>query len=158
MCPLRRVEDSQAGPQALGILVPPGRRTIVIVRPRALIWDLVLMRADNAATGLPFEDLSQKEAAATAENLFGALENWYSGGPGGMQTACWPNGESHWVKAELGSFTLAACLRIPGQPYRPMQFKKMEEAGEAADALATVLFPAINCDQEVYFNTRHFAR
>jgi hypothetical protein len=31
MCPLRRVEDDRAGPSALGILVPPGRRTFLIV-------------------------------------------------------------------------------------------------------------------------------
>ena len=29
MCPLRRVEDADAGPDAVGILVPPGRRTVV---------------------------------------------------------------------------------------------------------------------------------
>ena len=158
MSPLRRVKDSQAGPHALGILVPPGRRTIVIVRPRALIWDLVVTEEKLALTGSPFQEWTQKEAADAAVKLFRALDEWYSGGPGGMETHCCPTGESHWVKAHLGSFALVACLRIPGQPYRPMHFKKRIEANEAAEALATVLFPAINCDQEVYFNTRNFER
>jgi hypothetical protein len=152
------VEDSQAGPHALGILVPPGRRTVVIVRPRALIWDLVVTQENPALAGSPFQEWSQRDAADAAENLFRALEEWYSGGPGGIETRCCPTGESHWVKAHLGSFSLVACLRIPGQPYRPMHFKKRNEASEAAGALASVLFPAINCDQEVYFNTRHFER
>ncbi len=30
----RRVEGEEAGPDALGILVPPGKRTFVILRPR----------------------------------------------------------------------------------------------------------------------------
>src|SRR5207302_3778230 len=62
MCPLRRVEDAHAGPHAVGILVPPGRRTVVIVRPRALIWDLLLTGERNSLTGSPFQELTQEEA------------------------------------------------------------------------------------------------
>jgi hypothetical protein len=158
MCPLRRVEDSEAGPHAVGILVPPGRRTIVVVRPRALIWDLVVTHEELPLVGSPFRELGQEEAADTAENLFQALEDWYAGGAGGMETSCCRIGETRWVKANLGCFRLVACLRIPGQPYRPMQFRNEGEANEAAEALASVLFPAINQDQEVYFNKHHFTR
>ena len=41
MAPFRHVEGNQAGPNALGILLPPGRRTLVVVRPRSLAWDLI---------------------------------------------------------------------------------------------------------------------
>ena len=37
----RRVEPHQAGARALGILVPPGPKTVVILRPRGLDWDLL---------------------------------------------------------------------------------------------------------------------
>jgi hypothetical protein len=39
-----------------------------------------------------------------------------------------------------------------------MHFKSESQATEAASALANVLFPATDQDQEVYFNTRHFSR
>lgn len=157
MCPLRRVEDVDADPNALGILVPPGRRTVLIVRPRALIWDMLLTR-QGVHTDSPFRQMNQQEAAEAARGLFHALEDWYSGGPGAMQTLFCPSGESYWVGATLGPFNLLACPRIPGQPYRPMHFRSEAQASEAADALASVLFPSCDRDQEVYFNTRHFAR
>ena len=151
MCPLRRVEDADAAPDAVGILVPPGKRTVVIIRPRALIWDLLLTDECRLHTGLPFRELCQEEAEEAACEIFDALDAWFSGGPGGMETQPSPAGEGYWVRARVGPFALLACLRIPGQPYRPLQWK-------AAATLATVLFPSDDREQEIYFNTRHFMR
>src|SRR5262245_63950954 len=66
----RRVEAEQAGPAALGILIPPSRRTFVILRPRALPWDLLLC---HGADDLGFRDLSHDEASAAAQGVYRAL-------------------------------------------------------------------------------------
>jgi hypothetical protein len=151
------VEDAEAGPYAVGILVPPGKRTIVIVRPRALIWDLILTDDGSRLTGSPFRELNQKEAAEAARGIYQALDAWFAGGPGGMDTQPSAGGGGYWVRARAGPFALLACLRVPGQPYRPLYFKSAKDAGETAAALATVLFPSTDQDQEIYFNTRHFS-
>ena len=70
MCPLRRVEDHRAGPSALGILVPPGRRTFLILRPRALSWDLLLLRPNGAQA---FREMPQNEATTLVLALYHAL-------------------------------------------------------------------------------------
>ena len=62
MSHFRRVDDERAGSAALGILVPPSRRTFVILRPRSLEWDLPLIRADGA-----FHDMSREEASVVAD-------------------------------------------------------------------------------------------
>ena len=156
MCPLRLVEDADAGPHAMGILVPPGRRTVVILRPRALIWDLLLSDECVPLAGPVFRELTQRDAAEAARGIYRALEEWFSGGPGGMKTQRGPAGQGYWVRARAGPFCLLACLRVPGQPYRPLHFRSAIDAGEAAATLATVLFPTADREQEIYFNTRHF--
>ncbi|HXG10681.1 MAG TPA: hypothetical protein VNK04_13065 [Gemmataceae bacterium] len=155
MSPLRRVFGERAGPQALGILVPPGRRTVLILRPRALAWDLLLIQPGAAAE--PFRELERSEAEAAAEQLCRALEEWAGGGPGRVEAVPLPGG-GHCVRADVGAFPLIACLRRPGQPYRPMVFANADEAHAAATAIAAVLCPAAGRVQEVYFNTRHFRR
>ena len=156
MCPLRLVEDADAGSDAVGILVPPGKRTVVILRPRALIWDLLLTEEALAHAGSPFRELTQTEACAAARGVFDGLKEWFSGGPGGMEVQSSPAGAGYWVRARTGPITLLACLRIPGQPYRPLHFKSAMDARETAATLATVLFPTADREQEIYFNTRHF--
>src|SRR5262245_34084116 len=79
MCPLRRVSDQQAGPGALGILLPPGERTVLIVRPRSLPLDLLLVQG---AAGTAFRELTKTEAAGVALGFLTALESWNRGGPG----------------------------------------------------------------------------
>jgi hypothetical protein len=76
MCPLRRVEDHRAGPSALGILVPPGRRTFLVLRPRALSWDLLLLRPGSMNA---FRELAPAEASCLAHELLEALRKWSEG-------------------------------------------------------------------------------
>jgi hypothetical protein len=120
--PFRVVAGDQAGPAALGILAPPGRRT-----------------------------------EAAVEVLQQALERWHGGGAGQVQPVPAGEGAGYLVRALVEGIPLLACLRQPGQPYRPQVFTSLEEAGQAADAIRGVLCPA-GVEQELYFNHRHFAR
>jgi hypothetical protein len=153
MCPLRHVEDQQAGPSALGILVPPGRRTFLILRPRSLPWDLLLARPD-AADG--FRELRREEANASAQELYRALGNWSNGAAGRVEEIACPDGSGFWLRVSVGSFALLACARQPGQAYQPLTFADAEAALTAAGQIRSILCPRIGIDQEVYLNTRHF--
>jgi hypothetical protein len=150
---LRHVSGEQAGPTAVGILLPPGARTVLIVRPRALSWDLLLVQGVASAS---FRELIAHEAAAVAHDFYRALEAWNSGGPGHVAAVATGTG-GYLVWADVGDFALVACERLPGQPYRPAVFAA-EEARQAASLLGAALRPPPPAQQEVYFNTRHFAR
>jgi hypothetical protein len=146
MCPLRRVEADAAGPNALGVLVPPGRRTFLILRPRALAWDLVLLSPGEPA----FLDLSPDEARPLVGRLVQALLEWNAGGQGAVETP------GRRVQACVGPFRLLACPRRPGEPYRPLTLPDAAAAEAAARAVAAVLRPPPGVEQEYYLNTRHF--
>jgi hypothetical protein len=145
----RRVEDAQAGPTALGILVPPSRRTFLILRPRSLAFDLVLLRqADDTL----FRELSHDEASAAAHHLSRALNERAAGG-----IEIVPNAEDgSWLRVQVGSLFLIACRRAPGKPYEPLFFADADAAQDAAARLSAILCPPAGTEQELYFNTRHF--
>jgi hypothetical protein len=148
----RRVEGEQAGPTALGILVPPGRRTFVILRPRGLPWDLLLCRD---AEELAFRDLAHDEASAAAQALYKGLREWTEGGPGAVEVVAGCEGCR--LRVRVGPLVLVACLRRPGQPYAALLCPE-PDARAAAGRLAAVLCPPGSAEQEVYFNTRFFDR
>lgn len=156
---LRRVEASRAGANALGVLLPPGRPTVLILRPRALPWDLLLVRSgESAQKGTPFLHLDREDATTMTEGLLRALERWRRGGPGRVDPAFAADGQGYWVQALVGSFPLLVCERRPGQPYRPTTFATPEEAQAAARAATQALCPEGDDEQEVYVNTRHFGK
>jgi hypothetical protein len=146
----RRVEGEQAGSGALGILVPPARRTFVILRPRALPLDLVLLREGGDTA---FRELAHDEASAAAQALWRALRD----GAVAVEVRAESEGPICRLVAEVGPFALVACLRQPGQPYRPFAGAEAE-ARHLGAALATVLAPPEGGEQELYFNTRCFER
>ncbi len=150
----RRVEGEQAGSSALGILIPPSRRTFVILRPRSLPWDLLLCRGPD---DLVFRDLVHDEASAAALSLFRALREWTTGGPGAVEAVAGADGAGHRLRITIGPFVLLACLRVPGQPYAAAICTE-DEARAARHALISLLCPAEGVEQEVYFNTRFFER
>jgi hypothetical protein len=154
----RRVNGDQAGPGALGLLVPPGRRTLLIVRPRALAWDLVIVHSSRK-TGptTSFREFGRDEALAASEGLYLALEEWTAGGPGRVEAAP-AAGAGYVVLAQIGIFPLLVCSRKPGRPYEPLVFPELPEAQQAAAAVAVALRPAAGTEREIYFNTHHFAR
>jgi hypothetical protein len=156
MCALRRVADDQAGPAALGILVPTGRRTFLILRPRSLSWDLLLLRAPG---GTAFREMGREEATAAAHAFAQALERWSLGSAGGaVETVPAPEGQGFLLRAGVEGFHLLACSRRPGQAYQPAVFADADSARAAADQLASVLCPPAGVEQELYCNTRNFAR
>lgn len=146
-----RVDGKQAGPEAIGVLTPPGRRTMVIVRPRALAWDLLPMNA--AANGAPFREVSRAEAPALAEQVCTALEALQPG----ARIEPIASGEGYHVRASVGSFVLQVCARIPGEPYQPLVFASLDEALAAAEDVRNALIPSGNT-RELYLNTQNFAR
>jgi hypothetical protein len=157
MSAFRRVNDDQAGPAALGLLTPPGQRTLVILRPRALAWDLLVVHSDRrSGPTTTFREFGRAEAEAASEGLFLALEKWSGGGAGSVEAV--PAGDSYHVRVQVGIFPLLVCLREPGKPYRPLVLTQREEAEQAARALLRVLCPSAGAGQEVYFNRRHFGR
>lgn len=159
MAALRRVDAQRAGPEALGVLLPPGKPTVLILRPRSLPWDLLLIRrGEGSERGTPFLHLDRADATSMTEGLLRALEKWYRGGPGAVEAALAADGQGTWVQAQLGSFPLLVCERQAGKPYRPAAFATPEEAQQAAAAVAKALRPPEEGDQEVYVNTRFFGR
>jgi hypothetical protein len=158
MSAFRRVADDQAGPAALGLLVPPGRRTVVIVRPRSLPWDLLIVQS-HPRTGATttFREFGREEALAATEGLEQALEQWTLGGRGQVEAAPAPGG-GHFVRVQVRIFPLLACLRQPGRPYQPLVLTEPQEAQQAVAAVKAVLCPTQGAGQELYCNVRNFAR
>src|SRR5205823_2979704 len=133
----RRVEAEKAGAQALGILVPPSKRTFVILRPRSLPWDLVLLRDAEAGA---FRDLAHDEASAAAQALYRGLREGVAGAaPLLVEIVARAGG--CWVRAVVGPLALLACPRRPGQPYQPLLCAEADAAAHAA-SLTAVLRPA----------------
>jgi hypothetical protein len=156
MPPFRRVEDRRAGPTALGILVPPGLRTLVILRPRALEWDLLPLRPGEGEAAADFCAFGRDEAAGVARRVQRALEQAAQGAADPVLAAARASGDGYWVVVRAGEWSWAACRRLPGQPYRVNVFASLECAREAAGRLARFLCPQADAAQEYYFNTQHF--
>jgi hypothetical protein len=157
MSPFRRVEDRRAGPSALGILVPPGPRTVVILRPRALAWDLLPVReGEPLAWPVVFCGFGRDEAAGVARQVQRALAAGAGAGVNPLELVASPAGPGYLVCCRPGQYRWLACPRRPGKPYEPAVFATPEEAAAAADALACILAPQADARQEFYFNTQHF--
>src|SRR5687767_659835 len=133
MAAFRRVEDARAGAKAVGILVPPGVRTFVIVRPRGVKWDLLPTIADAETPS--FCHFEREEAAGIARNVLRSLQNLAetkeSLRAGVRQVT---SGFHAWLR--LLSFDWLLCPRNPGAAYQPLVFS---EALAAHGALANVL-------------------
>jgi hypothetical protein len=155
----RRVEGPEAGPNAVGILVPPGHRTLVILRPRALDVDLVLTgsRADSPGV-FRFREIAAIEGNLMARQIVRALEEWAQGGPGIIEVVPLAEPRGWRIHIEIGSWNWAVCPRVPGQPYRAMTFTAEDEARALADRLAEVLCPSREGGQELYLNSQEFFR
>jgi hypothetical protein len=157
MCPLRLVADDTAGPTAVGILVPPSRRTFLIVRPRSLPFDLVVLAE---ARGTAFREFEFERAGRAAEALFDALAE-LSGVSTAQADCTRVAGDvlaGFFVRIGVGPFHLLACDRQPGKPYAPSRFADAVSARAAAGRLTALLCPPAGSEQEFYLNTRHFQR
>jgi hypothetical protein len=144
---------AEAGPRALGILVPPGKRTLVILRPRVLEWDLVLERP-AAALQPGLWELHPLEAKPLVGTLRALLAN---AKPAIIELVRAAAGSDVQVRILLGEFRLVVCERVAGQPYRPSRFKSETEASSVAAMMRDILSPGADANQELYCNTRHFS-
>ncbi len=159
MPPFRRVDARQAGPRALGILVPPGLRTVVILRPRSLEWDLLPLKPGLEQSNPPaFCDWTRDEAAVMARRVVRAFERVAGSLASPIEIVCSPPGERYGVCARVEGCLWIACGRLAGKSYQPSFFGCAEEAAAAAALLAPLLSPAADAQQEYYFNTQAFAR
>ena len=156
MANFRRVDDHRAGPKALGILVPPGQRTVVILRPRALDWDLLPIRYDRGVES-GFCNFDREEAAGVARRLQQVLERSRAGEQE-VQVVNNPAGDGFLIWVPLLDLFWMLCPRVPGRPYEPCVFASGAEAETAVKRLSLVLWPPANTDQEYYFNTQNFSR
>ncbi len=152
MAAFRRVDASQAGPTALGILIPPSRRTFLILRPRSLPFDLLCLQQPDATR---FRELAHDEATAAAHQLYAGLREWAAGGTE-IEIVARPTDDGHWLRVQIGPLYLIACARQPGKPYEPLRFANQQAAQQAVSQLAALLQPSAGTEQELYFNTRHF--
>jgi hypothetical protein len=144
---------AEAGPRALGILVPPGKRTLIILRPRALSWDLVLERPPGAPQPGLWE-LHPLEAKPLVGSLRALLANGKSVNTELVQAAA----ASHFqVRVGLGELRLVVCDRATGQPYCPSRFKSEAEARRVEEMIKAILSPGADANHELYCNTRHFS-
>jgi hypothetical protein len=150
MCPFRRVEGELAGPSALGVLVPPSRRTVLILRPRNLAWDLVLAQANGG-----FREMNREEGEHIAEQVAAALEGSEAGRIEPVYSL--DQGVS-WLRVRIGTYALTVCGRTPGQPYQPQLFPDAAAVRAAVGALTMLLRPPPDVFQEMYLNTRNFTR
>ncbi len=154
----RRVEPQHAGQQALGILVPPGTRTVVILRARSLAWDLLPAEWNGSPASAPmFCTFGRDEAAQIARRLQHALEDAVARGVNPVETL----GDSEertfqvWVRA--AALFWIPCRKTATQHYQPLLFANRDEARGAGEALSRIVWPQADADQEYYFNTQQFA-
>jgi hypothetical protein len=132
---------------------------MVIVRPRALAWDLLPLRAtSNGGSETPFHESTSNEAAEMARRVRRALEERGAGEFLRVEPVATQAGEGYEVRAAIGVQTWIACFRAPGQPYQPMVFATLDEALHAAESLTAILCPEADANQELYVNTRNFSR
>jgi hypothetical protein len=152
-----RVDQKQAGAAALGILVPTGTPTLVIVRPRALSWDLIPARWDGDGQHPPqFCAFSRDEAATVARRLVKSLEAALERGVNPLETFGDAGGASCGIWLRTDEFVWIVCRRVQGQAYQPMIWASMAEAASEAEKITPFVWPAAEARQQYYFNTQNF--
>ena len=152
-----RIDPKHAGPNALGILVPHGAKTLVILRPRALAWDLLPARWDGDSERAPqFCVFTRDEAAQVARRLIEVLEAAVASGVNPMESFGEEQGESLQIWLRTEEFVWIVCRRAQGEAYQPMIFATHQDAAAAAERIAAHVWPAADARQEYYFNTQNF--
>lgn len=154
----RRVEPPHAAANALGILVPPGARTVVILRPRSLGWDLLPAAWDGDPAMAPaFCVFGRDEAAQLARRLQKALEDAAARGVNPVETFGDAREQAFQVWVRAAEHFWIPCRKSAARNYEPLLFANRDEARQAGEALARIVWPAADADQEYYFNTQQFA-
>jgi hypothetical protein len=158
MTSFRRVDARYASPSALGILVPPGPRTLVILRPRALEWDLLPLRPGwERVQPAVFCTFEREEAAGVARRVQQALQHGAAKSPHPLEVVATTAGAGFGICARVDHFLWIVCARVTGQPYQPYLFGDMQAAELGTAQLVPFLWPRADAGQEYYFNTQAFA-
>jgi hypothetical protein len=155
MSAFRLVAGEQAGPDAIGVLVPPGRRTFVIVRPRRLALDLLVLAE---AAGNAFREFEREQACRAAEALVDRLTDDPSAVSINLQKAPADGQPAIHLRVQIGPFHLLVCARNPGQPYAPLRFVDDLSARATCEQIRELFTPRKGNEQEYYLNTRQFER
>lgn len=151
-----RVDPKHAGPRALGILVPHGATTLVVLRPRALSWDLLPARWDGDAGQPPqFCQFPREEAAGIARRLIPSLETAVTQGNNPVQT--FGNGTQFQIWLRTEELVWIVCRRALGQSYQPLILPDQDEATREGEKIAAIVWPLPESRQEYYFNTQNFS-
>ncbi len=154
----RRVEPQLAAPDALGILVPPGLRTLVILRPSSLGWDLLPAHWDGDPSVAPaFCLFDRDEAAQLAKRLLQELESAVASGRNPVETLGDAQGRAFQVWIRAADCFWIPCARTEEQTYQPLLFASRQEAQQAGESLMRIVWPAAGAAQEYYVNTQKFA-
>ena len=154
--PLRRVDIRQAAADALGILVPPGARTLVVLRPRTLGYDLLPVRWNGDPASPPtFCTFGRDEAAHVARQLGQLLEDCDAAHRHAVETLGRDGAFQIWLRGDDVSWLV--CARAPGAEYRPVLFADAEAAVREAQRLTETLHPGPTRVQQYYFNTQKFS-
>lgn len=152
--PLKRVDARSASVCALGILVPPGTRTFVVLRPRSQAWDFLPVRWSGRAGDAPeFASFDRDSAALVARQIAKTLEDRDRAGDSPLETLGHEPAYQVWIRDVELCWLL--CERA-GQAYRPLSFATLAEARVAAEAMSPFVHPGANRVQDYYFNTQHF--
>ena len=153
-----RVDPKAAGPHALGILIPPGQKTLVVLRLRALQWDLLPAKWDGAIDRPPqFCLFTRDESAALARRMVAFLEAAVDSGACPVETFGTSDETSVQIWLRACDLVWITCVRQPGDGYRPMMFTSRQEATAEAERIADIVWPAPDAVQEYYFNTQAFS-
>lgn len=151
--PFHHIDPSGASARALGILISPGPRPLVVLRPNGLPWDLLPAGWDgNPRTAPAFCDFGRDEASALARKLLQALEEAAATRDCPLETFGKPGAYQLWVRA-AGYFWIV-CRRLAGEPYRPLVCATREEAEAIGAQIESFVWPVADAGQEVYFNTQ----
>lgn len=154
--PFRKVDARFAGSTALGILVPMGAKTLVVLRPRSLPWDFVPTLCDAATGATAFPLFSREQAAIEARRVLKSLEASALAAASPVETACDTAETCFQVRIRTDAFVWLACHRAPGQSFRPIVFTCRAEAEAAAKQTEAIFFPTSDEVQDIYFNTQNF--
>lgn len=148
-----RVDPTVAGPNALGVLIPPGRMTIVVLRPKGLMWDLLPARWEGEASRPPrFCQFPREEAPSIARGLVQFLEDAVAKKLNPLET--FGNGRTIQIWLRAPELFWILCRRLPGEAYSPAVFPTLTEAEAVGEQVARFVWPP--GEQEIYFNTQKF--
>jgi hypothetical protein len=148
MTRFRQVDARSASATALGILIPPGPRTVVVLRPRALPWDLVLLRP----TADRFWEIDEIEAALMTRRVCRTLEACLTADLGRIELVPGADRIQYTLRVVTHALVWLLCARDPGKPFRPLYLAHIEAARAVAKRVGDALSSHPSAEKDWYTN------